>query len=311
VPCAGTHSRAVAVAPRRRGRALLGAFVLAVVGLGVVPAARAAADCADADALPSVLGTERATAAIACLTNAHRQALGLPALALDGGLTRAAQGHAEDMAARGYYEHTAPEGTAFSERLTAAGVDWSSAGENIAKQTSTPREVVQAWNASPAHEANIASATFTIAGYGLAPADDGALWVQEFARPAGPSAEPPQVPAAPTGTGPASSGAARPGNGTNGTDDDQDLADAARALAARTSASRAGRTLRLRVAVPGGRSPRARLTVRVSQRGRTVRTLSSTRTAGRSYRLRLRLPRPVAGRAVITIGTTRITASFG
>jgi uncharacterized protein YkwD len=42
-----------------------------------------------------------------------------------------AYGHAADMASRGYFSHTTPEGTTYRQRLNAGGISYSYSGENI------------------------------------------------------------------------------------------------------------------------------------------------------------------------------------
>src|SRR5690606_15395607 len=53
-----------------------------------------------------------------------------PPLRLDSALSRAALVHARDMAARGTLTHTGQDGSAPSDRITAAGYAWSLVGEN-------------------------------------------------------------------------------------------------------------------------------------------------------------------------------------
>jgi uncharacterized protein YkwD len=294
---------------REKG-ARVGTVVLAAVALVVVPAASASAACADADASPADIGGARAAVAVGCLTNEFRASRGLPGYATDARVTRAAQAHADDMAVRGYYAHTTPEGAAFTTWLDAAGVDWQAAGENIGRQNTTAREVVQAWIASPTHEANLRSATFTQAGYAVAFSDRHPfVWVQEFVRPVAPPAPSAPVGATPTPSAAAPAPAPAPAADTEA-DDGYDLAAAAREIAAKASASRSGRTLRVRIAVPKQRASRARVRVVVSQRGRVVRRLSAVQATGHSHRLRARLPRPIAGHVVVMVGTKTATARF-
>ncbi|WP_022926754.1 CAP domain-containing protein [Patulibacter americanus] len=267
-----------------------------VLALAVVPAASASAACADADAWPADIGGARTTAAVSCLTNEYRASLGLPGYAVDARVTQAAQAHADDMATRGYYAHSTPEGAAFTTWLDTAGVSWQAAGENIARQNTTARDVVQAWIASPAHEANLRAPNFTQAGYAIAFSGQYAfVWVQEFVRPT------------PVAQAAASASAAD----TDTEDEDgYDLAAAAREIAAKASASRSGRTLRLRITVPKQRASRTRVTAVVSQRGRVVRRLSTIGTTGHNQILRARLPKAAAGRVVVMVGTKTVVARF-
>lgn len=289
-----------------RGTRALG-LVLVAATLAGLPVASASAACADADARPADIGGARTSAAVGCLTNEYRASRGLTALATDAAVGRAAQAHADDMAARGYYAHSTPEGAAFTSWLDGAGVNWQSAGENIARQDTTAREVVQAWIASPEHDANLTSPVFTQAGYAIAFSGTSApVWVQEFVLP---MAAAPAAPAA--GAAPATGTAAADGAGTGDADDDgYDLAGAAREMAAKASARRSGRTLRVRVALPRQRAARARVTVVVTQRGRVVRRISAVQATGRTHRLSARLPRAVAGRAVVMVGTASAVAAF-
>lgn len=65
------------------------------------------------------------------LHNQTRIANGLPLLVLDDRVTAAAQGHADDMARRGYFSHDSPEGKTPWDRLSDAGAPYRYAGENI------------------------------------------------------------------------------------------------------------------------------------------------------------------------------------
>lgn len=99
-------------------------------------------------------------------------------------LAEAAQGHAEDMADRGYFEHDTPEGTTPTQRMRAAGYTGGVTGENIAAGQQTPEEVVQAWMDSPGHCRNIMSGSYTEIGIGYH--RGGPIrhyWVQNFGAP--------------------------------------------------------------------------------------------------------------------------------
>ncbi|MDH6521210.1 uncharacterized protein YkwD/stress response protein SCP2 [Streptomyces sp. SAI-208] len=115
------------------------------------------------------------------LTNRERARAGLPALAVDPLLGRAAQAYSTDMAARAFYSHTSPEGTRPWDRAAAAGSGRRSIGENIACGQRSAAEVVEGWMNSPGHRANILRPGFTHIGIGFAgggPA--GTYWTQLF-----------------------------------------------------------------------------------------------------------------------------------
>ncbi|MFF0431147.1 sigma-70 family RNA polymerase sigma factor [Streptomyces sp. NPDC004327] len=113
------------------------------------------------------------------LVNAERAKAGCGPLTENALLTRAAQGHSDDMAARDFFDHTNPDGDGPGERVTAAGYRWSTYGENIAKGQRTPAEVMDAWMNSPGHRANILNCSFKEIGIGLHPAG-GPYWTQVF-----------------------------------------------------------------------------------------------------------------------------------
>ena len=71
--------------------------------------------------------------------------------------------HAQDMATRGYFDHTTPEGVTFDARITAAGYAWSRAAENIAAGQRDPAAVMAAWMDSAGHRRNILAGFRTVA----------------------------------------------------------------------------------------------------------------------------------------------------
>lgn len=113
--------------------------------------------------------------------NAERAKAGRPPLALSPDLSRIAQAHACDMARRGYFSHTAPDGQTMTDRGRRAGMPGLCAmGENIAQGQSDVPTVVASWMRSPGHRRNILDAEFRLVGFGRGP---GAHWVQVFAAP--------------------------------------------------------------------------------------------------------------------------------
>ncbi|MDG9724565.1 CAP domain-containing protein [Streptomyces sp. DH41] len=126
-------------------------------------------------------GLARTTAEVVDLTNRERAGAGLPALAVDARLTRAAQAHSADMVARDFYSHTDPDGGKPWDRAAAAGATRRTVGENIACGQRSPADVVEGWMNSPGHRANILKADFTHIGIGLACGGrSGTYWTQVF-----------------------------------------------------------------------------------------------------------------------------------
>jgi uncharacterized protein YkwD len=111
----------------------------------------------------------------------------VPALIRSAELDAAAEAHARDMAARGYFDHVAPDGATPTERLARTGYRWSLSGENIAYGKMTPAEVVRGWLASPGHCANVMEPRFRETGFGIASGsstETPLYWVQTLASPA-------------------------------------------------------------------------------------------------------------------------------
>ncbi len=157
---------------------------LATLAIGLASAPAAHASCVDETLAPGSDGwtTQRENAAVLCLTNEARTTRGLPALASEARLTQAAQGHADDMASRGYFNHTSLDGRSFADRIKGTGYTYATAGENIAYGQRTPFEVVEAWMNSEGHCENILRPGYTEIGLGVAPSPRGPYWVQDFGR---------------------------------------------------------------------------------------------------------------------------------
>ncbi len=122
-----------------------------------------------------------AAARVLELVNAERAAAGCPALVADPSLDALAQGHSADMAERGYFDHTDPDGATPWDRAEAAGVD-GLAAENIARGQADAEGVVRAWMDSPGHRANILSCSSTRHGLGVVHGAGGPWWTQVFGR---------------------------------------------------------------------------------------------------------------------------------
>jgi uncharacterized protein YkwD len=112
-------------------------------------------------------------------TNRERARHGLDPLKPSTALDHAAQEHADDMSARGYFSHDTKGGPSWAVRI---GRHYERAGraiaENIAFGQRNAREVVRAWMNSPGHRRNILDADMTRMGVGFA--KKGRRWVQDF-----------------------------------------------------------------------------------------------------------------------------------
>ncbi len=119
------------------------------------------------------------------LTNADREDNGVAPLVNDPLLAKAAQLKANDMAAKGYFAHTSPEGKSPWYWLDQVGYEYTYAGENLAVNFDDSSEVEEAWMNSPTHRANIVKPQYTRVGYavakGIYKGEETVFVVQEFA----------------------------------------------------------------------------------------------------------------------------------
>jgi uncharacterized protein YkwD len=102
------------------------------------------------------------------LTNEERKAYDAPPLQENELLTKAAELKAADMAAKGYFAHTSPEGHSPWYWLSLVGYKYASAGENLAVNFYDSDDVSDAWMKSPTHKANIIKKEYTEIGIGVA-----------------------------------------------------------------------------------------------------------------------------------------------
>lgn len=122
------------------------------------------------------------------LINIARAEAGCPPLTLNTQLSKAAQGHAADMARNDFFSHTGSDNSTFIDRIVAAGYQpWRQAAENVAAGYASPDVVVANWLNSPGHRANILNCTYedTGVGYYYLAADRGDTnynhyWTQDF-----------------------------------------------------------------------------------------------------------------------------------
>jgi hypothetical protein len=120
-------------------------------------------------------------------TNVERQETGLYGLQVNELLQRAAQLKAEDMAAKGYFAHTTPDGKTPWYWLEQAGYVFAAAGENLAVNFVDSEDVTEAWMESPKHKENILNGGFTEIGIATAKGTykgkETTFVVQFFGRP--------------------------------------------------------------------------------------------------------------------------------
>ncbi|WP_173917446.1 CAP domain-containing protein [Halobacillus sp. Marseille-Q1614] len=112
------------------------------------------------------------------LTNQERQKQGLAPLQLDTELSKVAKDKSLDMQQNNYFSHNSPTHGSPFDMMKAYGIDYRTAGENIAKGQTSPQQVVQGWMNSQGHRENIMNPNFTHIGVGHA--EGGNYWTQMF-----------------------------------------------------------------------------------------------------------------------------------
>ena len=114
------------------------------------------------------------------LLNAQRARRGLAPVSRSKKLTAAAAGHANNMATRGFFSHTSPNGRSVGHRVGRQGYDYCVVNENLSYGRRNLANVINAWMSSPGHRRNILNPKVTEFGVAQAP---GGYWVLVMARP--------------------------------------------------------------------------------------------------------------------------------
>ncbi|HWU11029.1 MAG TPA: CAP domain-containing protein [Streptomyces sp.] len=130
-------------------------------------------------AAPASPSAASAQAAVLSLVNQERAAVGCSPVTTSASLTALAQDFSEDMAARGFFGHTDPDGATPWDRAAAAGVQ-GLGGENIARGQADAQAVMDAWMNSDGHRANILNCDYKTLGVGVHLGSGGPWWTQDF-----------------------------------------------------------------------------------------------------------------------------------
>ncbi|MEU2912012.1 CAP domain-containing protein [Streptomyces massasporeus] len=124
-------------------------------------------------------GESSAAAQVLSLVNEERAKVGCSPVAANSALTALAQNYSEDMAARGFFDHTDPDGRTPWDRAEKAEIS-NLGGENIARGQADAAAVMDAWMNSPGHRANILNCDFKTLGVGVELGSGGPWWTQNF-----------------------------------------------------------------------------------------------------------------------------------
>ncbi|WP_410539762.1 CAP domain-containing protein [Streptomyces sp. KL2] len=135
------------------------------------PAPRASAPSTPAPA-------DDAAARVVELVNSERSKAGCAPVKMNEKLAEAARAHSRDMADHRNMSHTGSDGSGPGDRISRAGYEWRTYGENVAHGYRTPESVMNGWMSSPGHKRNILNCSFEEIGVGLAQPGD--YWTQTF-----------------------------------------------------------------------------------------------------------------------------------
>ena len=84
-----------------------------------------------------------------------RREQGLPVATPNAAMARAAQRHAEDMVAQGYFDHVSKDGRSYIQRLAEQGYESCYPVENLAWGQDTSEQALREWIGSPGHLRNL------------------------------------------------------------------------------------------------------------------------------------------------------------
>jgi uncharacterized protein YkwD len=191
-PCAGSPAEIATTAPSSAAPSSSPSPSPAVTGT-----ASAQAPAASAAAGPPADQGGMAAAQVLALINQARSAAGLPALTITSGLEASSSAHNLRMADGCGLSHQCPGEPPIGARETAAGVEWTAAGENIGEGgpvANSPAAIAQMavaltqsmLNEQPpddGHRMNILSSTFTHIGIAVFCDSSGTVWLtQDFSN---------------------------------------------------------------------------------------------------------------------------------
>lgn len=145
----------------------------------VKPTAKASASAPAARKTTAPAAATSAQAAVLALVNQERSKVGCSPVTASSSLASLAQSFSDDMAARGFFDHTDPDGQSPWDRAAKAGVS-GLGGENIARGQADAEAVMEAWMNSEGHRANILNCDYKTLGVGIHFGSGGPWWTQDF-----------------------------------------------------------------------------------------------------------------------------------
>ncbi|MEV0280606.1 CAP domain-containing protein [Streptomyces sp. NPDC050610] len=153
---------------------------------------RAAAPPRASDAAPAPAAPEKSAGApasagrvaaargqVLALVNQERAKAGCSPVTASRPLDSLAGAFSEDMAERGFFAHTDPDGKSPWDRAAKRGIK-NLGGENIARGQADAKAVMDTWMHSPGHKANILNCDYKTLGVGVHYGPGGPWWTQDF-----------------------------------------------------------------------------------------------------------------------------------
>jgi len=114
------------------------------------------------------------------LINQERSKVGVAALKVDSQLQKMAQTKSDEMVAKAYFDHNSPTYGSPFDMMKTFGISYTSAGENIAGNSSVDKAHTALMN-SPGHKENILKASYNYIGIGITASPTyGKMFAQDF-----------------------------------------------------------------------------------------------------------------------------------
>jgi uncharacterized protein YkwD len=153
------------------------AFILVALGLTALQSQNAQPALSPGD--KPIFKTDAAEKEIFNQLNHERNEAGLPALAWNDLVAKAARRHTQSLLENQQLSHQFPGESALPERIGATGVRFTLAAENVAR-TGYVEDVHLALMSSPGHRANILSSRYNAVGIGLVERESKIYVTQDF-----------------------------------------------------------------------------------------------------------------------------------
>lgn len=114
------------------------------------------------------------------LVNIEREKNGLSPFTISNELSNVARIKSQDMSVNNYFSHQSPKYGSPFDMMKSFGINYKTAGENIAKGYSSPESVVRGWMNSQGHRENILNGSFNTIGVGAFNSNGTIYWTQMF-----------------------------------------------------------------------------------------------------------------------------------